>query len=96
MFRAQGFAVSQQMRLKTIRHRDRLQDTNFLLKVPYIADSYVAVCLEVPNTGDMQDIPIKNMYANVGLDNSFEDMLKVNNKVNMSNFMRKGNEGTLN
>ena len=33
------------------------------------------------------------MYANVGEENSFEDMLKVNNKVNLSNFMRRGTEG---
>ena len=41
----------------------------------------------------MQEIPIKNMYAKVGNESSFEEMLKVNNKVNMSNFMRKGTEG---
>jgi hypothetical protein len=47
----------------------------------------------VPNTAPVQDIPIKNMYANVGEESSFEDMLKVNNKVNLSNFTRRGTEG---
>jgi len=77
-----------------IHLKDHLQGTSSLPKVIYILYIVIAVCLEVP-TSDMQDIPIKNMYANVnfGSDNSFEDMLKVNNKVNISNFMKRNTEG---
>lgn len=63
-----------------VYHLDLHQGIRFHLKVSIIIKD-IAVGLEVPNIADLIDIPIKNMYVNVDFDNSFDDMIKVNNKL---------------
>lgn len=36
----------------------------------------------------MNDIPIRNMYVNMDVETSFEDNFKINNNVNITNFMK--------
>ena len=36
----------------------------------------------------MNDIPIRNMYVNMDVEPSFEDNFKMNNNVNITNFMK--------
>ena len=63
-----------------VHHSDLHQGIRFHLRVLIIIKD-IAVGLEVPNIADLIDIPIKNMYVNVDFDNSFDDMIKVNNKL---------------
>ena len=63
-----------------VYHLDLHQGIRFHLRVCIIIKD-IAVGLEVPNIADLIDIPIKIMYVNVDFDNSFDDMIKVNNKL---------------